>query len=47
MNPLVADRIWFETNGSNGSPFFHQCFRVFRSDLDLSMLGSGKKVVWD
>jgi hypothetical protein len=25
MNPLVADRIWFETYVSNGSPFFHQC----------------------
>jgi hypothetical protein len=24
MNPLVADRIWFETYVSNGSPFFHQ-----------------------
>jgi hypothetical protein len=24
MSPLVADRIWFETNVSNGSPFFHQ-----------------------
>jgi hypothetical protein len=26
MSPLVADRIWFETNVSNGSPFFHQWY---------------------
>jgi hypothetical protein len=23
------------------------CCRVFRSNLDLSVLGSGKEVVWD
>jgi cytochrome c biogenesis factor len=38
MNPLVADRIWFETNVSNGSPFFHRCTISFMASVILIIL---------